>query len=164
MSDITFCFIFNVQLLCIFFELSKYHKIIKIQNGHLTAILNCLLSKANQVIGWYSWLYFPKNIDKKINQIKRSDWNFFLKHANAFFFVSGHSHQKSNGYVKYEEAEVHRSAIIQDFRDNEKTNFGFYNCEICPGLSLCETSHFVLYAWSSYFAFFKISQNNKNSK
>ena len=26
----------------------------------------------------------------------------------------------SDGYVKYEEAEVHRSAIMQDFRDNEK--------------------------------------------
>ena len=23
------------------------------------------------------------------------------------------------GYVKYEQAEVHRSAIMQDFRDNE---------------------------------------------
>ena len=28
----------------------------------------------------------------------------------------------SDGYVKYEEAEVHSSAIMQDFRDNEKTN------------------------------------------
>ena len=37
-----------------------------------------------------------------------------------------------------------------------------YNCEICHGLSLCETLHFVLYSWSSYFAFF--SQNYKNSK
>ena len=60
--------------------------------------------------------------------------------------------------MKYEEAEVHRSAIMQDFRDNEKKgptggHFGFYNCEICHGLSLCETSHFVLYSWSSYFAF-----------
>ena len=26
----------------------------------------------------------------------------------------------SDGYVKYEEAEVHRSAIMQDFRDNER--------------------------------------------
>ena len=25
-----------------------------------------------------------------------------------------------DGYVKYEEAEVDRSAILQDFRDNEK--------------------------------------------
>ena len=28
----------------------------------------------------------------------------------------------SDGYVKYEEAEVHRSAIMQNFRDNEKKN------------------------------------------
>ena len=26
----------------------------------------------------------------------------------------------SDGYVKYEEAEVDRSAIMQDFQDNEK--------------------------------------------
>ena len=26
----------------------------------------------------------------------------------------------SDGYVRYEEAEVQRSAIMQDFRDNEK--------------------------------------------
>ena len=35
----------------------------------------------------------------------------------------------SDGYVKYEEAGVHRSAIMQDFRDNEKENgrlVGFY--------------------------------------
>ena len=25
-----------------------------------------------------------------------------------------------DGYVKYDEAEVHRSAIMPDFRDNEK--------------------------------------------
>ena len=58
----------------------------------------------------------------------------------------------SDGYVKYEEAEVHRSAIMQDFRDNLK--LGLYNCKICHGLSLCETLHSVLYSWSSYFAFF----------
>ena len=28
----------------------------------------------------------------------------------------------SDGYVKYEEAEVHRSAIMQDFRDNVEKN------------------------------------------
>ena len=28
-----------------------------------------------------------------------------------------------DGYVKYEEAEVHRSAIMRDFRDNEKKKF-----------------------------------------
>ena len=31
--DITFCFTFMVQVFCFFFELRKYHKIIKIQNS-----------------------------------------------------------------------------------------------------------------------------------
>ena len=56
-----------------------------------------------------------------------------------------------DGYVKYEGVEVHRSAIMQNCRDNEKNNFkwptgghlGFYNSEICHGLSLCETLRFV---------------------
>ena len=49
---------------------------------------------------------------------------------------------------------------MKDFRDNEKKtikndhHFGFYFCEICHGLSLCVSLHFVLYAWSSYFALF----------
>ena len=50
--------------------------------------------------------------------------------------------------------------IMQDFRDNEKKRFKwppvghlrFYFCELCHGLSLCETLHFVLYSRSSYFA------------
>ena len=45
-------------------------------------------------------------------------------------------------YVKYEEAEIHRSAIMQDFRDSEKQKTGRlaailnFQCEICHGLSL----------------------------
>ena len=79
-------------------------------------------------------------------------------------------HQKnplvlSDGYVKYEEAEVHRSATMQDFGDNEIKkikwptggHFGFYNCKICQGLFLCETLHFALYSRSSYFAFFLVN-------
>ena len=70
----------------------------------------------------------------------------------------------SDGYVKYEEAEAHRSAIMQHFRDDEKKkskwptgcHFGFYNCEICHGLSLCETLHFVLYSWSAILHFFLV--------
>ena len=69
----------------------------------------------------------------RICQIKRRYvGNFFLKRANKSFYVSGprnlrvlwelKCHQKSHGdptvvsdgYVKYEEAEVHRSAIMQD--------------------------------------------------
>ena len=54
-------------------------------------------------------------------------------------------------------------AIVQDFRDNERKNnkilplagyFKFYFCEICHGLSLLDSTHFVLYAWSSFFALF----------
>ena len=49
-----------------------------------------------------------------------------------------------DGYVKYEKAEVHRSAIMQDFRDDEKNkierptgaHFEFCKCKICHGLSL----------------------------
>ena len=54
---------------------------------------------------------------------------------------------------------------MQDFKNNEKkkvkwvtgSHVGFYKCEICHGLSLCETLHFVLYLWSSYFAFFEVN-------
>ena len=69
---------------------------------------------------------------------RRSAGNFFLKHANKYFFASGPSNQRVDymgikmsqknppvvydGYVKYEEAEIHKSAIMQDFRDNEKKN------------------------------------------
>ena len=76
-------------------------------------------------------------------------------------------HQNSPGVIRwlcevqwYEEAEVHRSAIMQDFRDNEKKKMADWRpCRLllvrnCHGLSLCETLHFVLYSWSSYFAFF----------
>ena len=53
-------------------------------------------------------------------------------------------------------------AIMQDFRDNEKNDkkwppfchFGSYICEICQGLFLCKTLHYVLHSRSSYFALF----------
>ena len=54
-------------------------------------------------------------------------------------------------HVKYEEAEVHRLAIMQDYRNNEKNRY--YLSTKFVGLSLCDTLHFVLYSWSSYFAF-----------
>ena len=47
---------------------------------------------------------------------------------------------------------------MQDVRDNEKKTIKndrqLAILEICHGLSLCETSHFVLCAWSSFFALF----------
>ena len=33
-------------------------------------------------------------------------------------------------------------------------HFGFYSYKICHGLSLCKSSHFVLYAWSNFLALF----------
>ena len=48
-----------------------------------------------------------------------------------------------DGYVKYEAAEVHRSAIMQDFLYNEENKFKMAG--ICHVLSLCEPLHFVLY-------------------
>ena len=45
-----------------------------------------------------------------------------------------------DGYVKYEEAEVHRSAIMQDFRDNE--NF-FLNGRLAAILDFI-TAKFVM--------------------
>ena len=71
-----------------------------------------------------------------------------------------------DGYVKYEEAEIHRSANMQDFRDSEKNLadwqvFWIFSCESCHGLSLCETLHFVVYSWSSHFAFLESSKYYK---
>ena len=93
------------------------------------------------------WIRSLADIAVHICQIKRRyAGNFFLKRANEYFFVSGPSNQRVNymgikmsqknsqWYVKYEKAEGDRSAIIQDFRDNEKKkikcttggHFGFY--------------------------------------
>ena len=47
-----------------------------------------------------------------------------------------------DGYVKYEEAEIHRSAIMQDFRDSEKKNWIFWS-EICHWLSLWR--HYIMF-------------------
>ena len=49
---------------------------------------------------------------------------------------------------------------MQHLRDNEEKQwkmtvtrpFLFYFCKLYHGLYLCESLHFVLYAWSSYFA------------
>ena len=69
-----------------------------------------------------------------------------------------------DGYVKYEEAEIHRSAIMQDFRNSKKkrptgSHFGFFIVD--HWLSLCETLTFVLYAWSSHFAFLELIEYYK---
>ena len=75
-----------------------------------------------------------------------------------------------DGYVKYEEAEIHRPAIMQDFRNVKKkkkkkqtsSHFEFFSVKfVIHGSSLCETLHFVLYSWSSHFAFFELSKYYK---
>ena len=62
---------------------------------------------------------------------------------------------------------------MQDFRDDEKKLFkmtvsrqilDFYFSEICHGLFLCESLHFVLYAWSSCFALFLSCKNIEKLK
>ena len=56
----------------------------------------------------------------------------------------------SDGYVKYEAAEVYRSTIMQDFQDEKKKwptggHFGFYNCEICHGLAYPCVRRYILF-------------------
>ena len=60
-----------------------------------------------------------------------------------------------DGYVKYEEAEVHRSAIMQD-----SDPFSFYNCEICHGLSV---THYILFyiLGPASLLFFQLSKYHK---
>ena len=62
-----------------------------------------------------------------------------------------------DGYVKYEEAGINRSAIMQDLQDSEKKKKKL----ICHGLSLGETLHFVLYSWPSHFAFLELRKYYK---
>ena len=72
---------FAPQANLVFFEFSKYHKINKIQNGHLTAILKLFAPK--QLIRSLA------DIAVHICQIKKgSDGNFFLKRANELLFVA----------------------------------------------------------------------------
>ena len=40
--------------------------------------------------------------------------------SHISFYSNGLKIVVYDGYAKYEEAEIHRSAIMQDFRDNEK--------------------------------------------
>ena len=40
-----------------------------------------------------------------------------------------------DGYVKYEEAEIHRSAIMQDLRDSEKKRVKKKNCRLAAILN-----------------------------
>ena len=56
-----------------------------------------------------------------------------------------------DGYVKYEEAEIHRSAIMQDFRDSVKkkkkkptdSHFGFFSVKFVTGYACVR--HYILF-------------------
>ena len=52
-----------------------------------------------------------------------------------------------DGYVNYEEAEIHRSAIMQDFRDSEKkptgSHFGFFSVKFVMGYPCVK--HYILF-------------------
>ena len=58
-----------------------------------------------------------------------------------------------DGYVKYEEAEIHRSAIMQDFRASEKkkkkkkwptgSHFGFFSVKFVMGYPCVR--HYILF-------------------
>ena len=56
-----------------------------------------------------------------------------------------------DGYVKYEEAEIHRSAIMQDFRNSEKkkkkwptgSHFGFFTVKFVMGYPCVR--HYILF-------------------
>ena len=71
--------------------------------------------------------------------------------------------------MKYERAEVLRSAIMQDFQDNEEKNlkwptgghFGFYQGEICHGSSLCETFHLFYIHGPAILHFFQSLKYHK---
>ena len=75
-----------------------------------------------------------------------------------------------DGYVKYEVAEIHRSAIMQDFQDSDKkkkwttdSHSGFFSVKFVMGYP-CEKINFVLNSWSSHFAFLELSTFLQNSK
>ena len=85
--------------------------------------------KLFRLFGWHCCAYLPNK--KKI--CWKLSWNTLTGISLLVALVikglitwESKCHQNlpvvSDGYVKYEEAEVHRSAIMQDFRDNEKKN------------------------------------------
>ena len=73
----------------------------------------------------------------------------------------------SDGYVKYEEAEVYRSAIMQDIRDNEKKKIkmadwqpflNFTTARFVMGYP-CVRHHILFYIHVPAFCFFFLVQS-----
>ena len=67
----------------------------------------------------------------------------------------------SDGLVKYEEAEVHRSASMQDFRDNEKKKLDFITAKFVMG-SPCVRHYILFYIHGpAILHFFELSKYHK---
>ena len=111
---------------------------------------------------------------------RRSAGNFFLKRANDWLY--GNQNVTKNSplvhVTMYVETmwSMRKQKLVDQLSCKiseimRKTNlklddwrpFGFHLCEICHGLSLCETLTFFLYSWSSYFAFY-VNISYSNSK
>ena len=97
----TFCSIFMVQL---FRFVWSYVNITNDSNSKWL-FYNYFLPKVNQVIGWHSWLYLPKEIKDPLVAVV---------FKGSMIWVPGSEWHKNNspgaydGYVKYEEAEIHK--------------------------------------------------------
>ena len=162
---VSLCSICMVQLFCFDVELRKYYKITRLLDSHLKKMLRKVIRSLT-------------DIAVHICQIERkSAGNFFLECATSVSLLVA---LVIKGFIIWEikmspkipccYLMAMRSMRKQKFIDQLPCkiseimrkkmkwltggHFGFYNCKICHGLSLCETLHFVLYSWSSYFAFF----------
>ena len=86
--DLPFCFIFMVQLFCIFWSLLNNTKLLKFKMAAKRPFLNFCSQKGIRSLA---------DIAENIFQIKRiSDGNCFLKRASEHFSVSDHSNERVN--------------------------------------------------------------------
>ena len=84
--DFPFCFIFMVQLFCIFWGFLNITKLLKFKMAAKRPFFHFCSQKGIRSLA---------DIAENICQIKRiSDVNCFLKRANEHFFVSGHSNER----------------------------------------------------------------------
>ena len=153
---LTLCSICMVQLFCFDFELRKDYKITQIQNGHFKIVCSQKLIRS------------LTDIAVHICQIKRkSARNFFLKCATSisllvalvikeFYNMGIKMSPKIPWYYLMAMWSMRKQKFIDQLscKISKIMSKKILNSEICHGLSLCETLHFVLYSCSSYFAFF----------
>ena len=117
-------------------------KLLKFKKATRPTFQNCLLPKGNQVIDWHCCTYLPNK--------QKICWKLFPEISLLVALVikglkiwESKWHQKSSGVIWWL-CEVWGSRIDRDnqkIKNNGRTggHLGFYNCEICHGLSLCET-------------------------